>query len=265
MLALKVVLVLLAVVAVSAKEEEIAHKIEWGKVQGKMPSGNIWSSCSHCNSDTLCSEWCESTTGCQSVVWTENWKTCDGYDKVHVDLVVTASRPNAVYIFKQLSASPLPFNKFTPNHPPVLAQAINTQEAQVGVPFELEMDGHFSDTDGDRLTYSAKGLPMGLKVKDSLVFGQPRKDGRYKVTLSANDGKAFPTVMPPFWLVVKSEQGVLPPMLSDEEYAVLEAKRAANQKSHVLAKKVASRGKNGGKSKGKGKGKGKGHGKNKLF
>jgi hypothetical protein len=244
----------------------------WNSRLNVRPDGfNVYAACQECNEREECVEWCEDTEGCLSVSWSENWRTCEGYNEVEYVHFVESIAPNSYYMFKgDPSPSPVPkvvsFGKekaWVPNHPPTLAASINTQEGQVGQPFQLQIDGHFIDADSDPLTYAAKGLPSGLKLQGSAVTGIPKRDGRFKVSLTATDGKAYPASMPPFWLVIKSEDGRLPPMITDEEYAVLEAKREAHQGPDGKKKGSAKGTGKSGKSKGTTK-KGKGGGKIRL-
>lgn len=226
----------------------------WASVPDMQPDGmNVWDACSECDTMDDCKMWCDTAVGCESLSWSENWKTCQGYQEVQVDNLVAAVAPNSYYIFRGLpSPSPAAVvlsgsveKRFVPNHPPTLAASLNTQEAQVGQPFYVDLHGHFVDVDGDVLDYQTEGLPVGVKCADGTLQGTPKKEGRFKVTITAGDGKAYPAKMPPFWLVVKDSSGRLPPMLSEDDWAKTQEKKAAHQllkekAAHQVLKKLSS-------------------------
>ena len=73
------------------------------------------------------------------------------------------------------------------NAPPALTKP-GTQSSKVGQPASLQLIG--SDPKGDVLTYSATGLPPGLKLMASTgyVSGTPTASGSYLVTARVSDG-----------------------------------------------------------------------------
>ena len=73
------------------------------------------------------------------------------------------------------------------NAPPALTNP-GTQSSKVGQPASLQLIG--SDPKGDVLTYSATGLPPGLKLMASTgyVSGTPTTSGSYSVTARVSDG-----------------------------------------------------------------------------
>jgi len=73
------------------------------------------------------------------------------------------------------------------NAPPALTNP-GTQSSKVGQPASLQLVG--SDPKGDVLTYSATGLPPGLKLMASTgyVSGTPTASGSYLVTARVSDG-----------------------------------------------------------------------------
>ena len=73
------------------------------------------------------------------------------------------------------------------NAPPALTNP-GTQSSKVGQPASLQLIG--SDPKGDVLTYSATGLPPGLKLMASTgyVSGTPTASGSYLVTARVSDG-----------------------------------------------------------------------------
>jgi len=73
------------------------------------------------------------------------------------------------------------------NAPPALTHP-GTQSSKVGQPASLQLVG--SDPKGDVLTYSATGLPPGLKLMASTgyVSGTPTASGSYLVTARVSDG-----------------------------------------------------------------------------
>lgn len=79
-----------------------------------------------------------------------------------------------------------PFVWSITNQKPVLA-SVASQTVVVGAAFELQLRA----TDGDThvMTYSATGLPPGLKIRatDGLIYGTPTKGGAYSVRLTVSD------------------------------------------------------------------------------
>ncbi len=74
------------------------------------------------------------------------------------------------------------------NEAPVAA-GIADQSGDEGQPFALDLADHFSDADGDALSYSASGLPEGLTISASgVITGTPVADGAYPITVTASDG-----------------------------------------------------------------------------
>ncbi|WP_213879329.1 Ig-like domain-containing protein [Pseudomonas sp. dw_358] len=76
---------------------------------------------------------------------------------------------------------------------------VGTQAANDGAPVNIDTASHFSDAEGDTLTYSASGLPAGVSINpgtglitgtlgSSASAGGPTSNGVYSITVTANDG-----------------------------------------------------------------------------
>ncbi|WP_225783760.1 DUF5801 repeats-in-toxin domain-containing protein [Xenophilus sp. Marseille-Q4582] len=114
-----------------------------------------------------------------------------------------------------------------PNKPPV-AQEISDQtgtDAQSGI--DVDVSRFFGDPDGDRLSFTAAGLPPGLSIHPqtglitgtldrSASQGGPEGDGRYTVTITASDGRGGTVSQTFTWTV-----GNPPPSANDEQTATL--------------------------------------------
>ncbi|MFF7709138.1 Ig-like domain-containing protein [Pseudomonas sp. NPDC007930] len=84
------------------------------------------------------------------------------------------------------------------NDAPVLSSPFTPTSLNDGSTVNLDIAGHFSDQDGDTLTYSAVGLPAGLSITpaglitgtlgSSASQGGANHDGNYQVTLTVSDG-----------------------------------------------------------------------------
>jgi VCBS repeat-containing protein len=84
------------------------------------------------------------------------------------------------------------------NDAPVSATAIGTQAGTDNAAFNLSVASHFSDVDGDTLTFSASGLPAGLSIDASgNISGTlgtsastqgTNGTGQYSITVSVLDG-----------------------------------------------------------------------------
>lgn len=92
------------------------------------------------------------------------------------------------------------FAKQTENHAPV-ATTPAAQSGPMGLAASAQVTA--SDTDGDRLAYSASGLPPGLKISSTtgLIDGTPIKPGDYTVNVSVSDGKGLPATIAFQWTV----------------------------------------------------------------
>jgi len=242
---------------------ESTAAVSWGSVHGKKPSDSVFQSCTHCTSAPMCRSWCASIGGCKSVVWTAEWKTCDGYTDVFhenkLGELATAgySGVNVTYFFKNPpspSPSPASFLRqahpggkpgsggaaYEPNFRPTIAQIVGLQSGQIGVPFQFDLAPVFQDLNQDVLTYTVGGLPQGvhLNKKFGVLMGIPKKAGRYSVALTATDMKSPPVPLPPFWLIVSNTDGSLP------------SSTPANTGTTVLKTKKSKKGKDKKKSGG---------------
>lgn len=185
------------------------------------PSSDIYQSCWHCNDLAGCKKWCSGVSACRSVLWTEAWKTCEGYDRAYQkdDLFEDNSRhgANYTYFLKCPHPSNQPMPTIEDNVPPQIIEAVGLQEGQVGVPFVEDLSTNFDDKNFDTLSFIAIGLPKGVKVHANTgeLSGKPKQDGRFKVVVSATDGKSDPVALPPFWFVVRDENGNLPDPTKD--------------------------------------------------
>jgi hypothetical protein len=81
----------------------------------------------------------------------------------------------------------------TRNQPPVVVPpGIPDQQATQGTPFSLDVSVHFTDPDGDALTFSASGLPPSLSISAAgLISGTPTtadvRPTPIEVTVTARD------------------------------------------------------------------------------
>jgi hypothetical protein len=79
------------------------------------------------------------------------------------------------------------------NQPPeVVPPGIPDQQATQGAPFSLDVSVHFTDPDGDELTFSASGLPSSLSISATgLISGMPTtadtRQSPFEVTVTARD------------------------------------------------------------------------------
>lgn len=74
------------------------------------------------------------------------------------------------------------------NDTPVLVSAIGNHTGTESSAFSLNVASHFSDPDGDALTFSATGLPTGLSMDATgLISGMPSVAGASTVTVTAAD------------------------------------------------------------------------------
>jgi hypothetical protein len=75
------------------------------------------------------------------------------------------------------NATPVSASGFTTaaNNDPVLDTAEDDQEVTIGIYYSLDVSGNFSDPDGDTLTYTATGLPLGLTIDPvtGIISGTP--------------------------------------------------------------------------------------------
>ncbi|OYT86707.1 MAG: hypothetical protein CFE46_14695 [Burkholderiales bacterium PBB6] len=85
-----------------------------------------------------------------------------------------------------------------PNNAPNTVGALGAQAAADGAAISLATAGHFSDAEGDALTYSATGLPPGLAIDTAtgvitgtLASGASSAavDGVFTIIVTANDGR----------------------------------------------------------------------------
>ncbi|MGC9526009.1 MAG: choice-of-anchor I family protein [Limnospira sp.] len=77
------------------------------------------------------------------------------------------------------------------NSPPVVAETIPNQVATTNFGFGLDLGANFEDPDGDQLTYTASGLPAGLRLDGETggIIGSPVSAGTSTVTVTASDGE----------------------------------------------------------------------------
>jgi glycolate oxidase len=80
-----------------------------------------------------------------------------------------------------------------PNSPPVVGgSGIADQSAEVGTPFQLDLAALFTDSNGDRLTLTATGLPPSFALSGAVISGTPTAadlaGSPYNVTVRAEDG-----------------------------------------------------------------------------
>jgi len=201
--------------------ESQGEDFAWSSFISLKPSSDIYQSCWHCNNLAGCKKWCSGVSACRSVLWTEAWKTCEGYDRAYQkdDLFEDNSRhgANYTYFLKMPTPSNAPMLTIEDNVPPQIIEAVGVQEGQVGVPFVEDLSTNFDDKNFDTLSFIAIGLPKGVKVHANTgeMSGKPKQDGRFKVVVSATDGKSDPVSLPPFWFVVRDENGNLPDPTKD--------------------------------------------------
>src|SRR6185503_12146156 len=80
------------------------------------------------------------------------------------------------------------------NHP-------GNQTASVGGAVSLQIQA--SDANGDLLSYSASGLPVGLSIgsANGLITGTPTAPGSSSVTVTVNDGNTLPATTTFNWTI----------------------------------------------------------------
>jgi Putative Ig domain/RTX calcium-binding nonapeptide repeat (4 copies)/Cadherin-like domain len=114
------------------------------------------------------------------------------------------------------------------NDAPVLVSTLPDQASVDGKSFTVDLSGHFSDIDGDKLGYAASGLPAGLSidpvtgvitgtVDHSASQGGSLGTGIYAVTVTADDG-AGGTVSDQFQLTVTNPAPTLAPVADPAVY-----------------------------------------------
>lgn len=225
---------------------------EWQSFIALKPSSDIYQSCWHCNSLDECRAWCSGVSACRSVLWTDSWKTCEGYDKAYHkdDLFEDSSRfgANYTYFLKCPHPSHAPTPTLEDNVPPQIVKAVGAQEGQVGLPFVQDMSENFQDANYDTLSFIATGLPKGIKVHAHTgeVSGMPKQQGRYKVVVSATDGKSEPVSLPPYWFIVRDANGNMPDASTDVkdtmEAAVMLERSSGSGPHHKKKSKSKSKG-----------------------
>ncbi|GAB3644249.1 putative Ig domain-containing protein [Spirosoma arcticum] len=97
------------------------------------------------------------------------------------------------------------------NQAPVVANSIPAQSGTVGVGFNYTIPpGTFSDPNGDALTVSVAGLPVGLSASGSVISGTPSASGVSTVTVTATDPGSL-SVSTTFQLTINPASVVVPP------------------------------------------------------
>lgn len=80
---------------------------------------------------------------------------------------------------------------YTNNTPPVVDGDFPNASSLRGELIDINLANFFTDADGDSLTFTADGLPLGLTISDAgLITGSVAANvGSYSVTVIANDGR----------------------------------------------------------------------------
>jgi hypothetical protein len=78
------------------------------------------------------------------------------------------------------------------NAPTVVSPGLEDLVSLEGEPFSLDVAAAFTDPDGDRLTFTATGLPQSLSLDGAVLSGTPTQadglDSPFDVTVTADDG-----------------------------------------------------------------------------
>jgi VCBS repeat-containing protein len=107
------------------------------------------------------------------------------------------------------------------NDAPVLVSALADQASVDGKSFTVDLSGHFSDAEGDKLGYAVSGLPAGLSIDPvtgvisgtidhSASQGGSLGNGVYDITVTADDGNGG-TVADQFQLTITNPGPALAP------------------------------------------------------
>ena len=124
-----------------------------------------------------------SAPGVASVAVSGSVVTVTGVAKGTANVTVTASDPDG------LSAEQA-FEVTVPNRAPVATDSIPAQTVEVGDSVSVDLAGHFSDPDGDALTYAATSSAPGVAsvaVSGSVVTVTGVAKGTASVTVTASD------------------------------------------------------------------------------
>ena len=95
------------------------------------------------------------------------------------------------------------FQELNLENPPYVASAIPDRAITLNKEVEMDLSGNFADLNGDSISYSASGLPVGLNLDGStgIITGETSSSGIYTVTVTGtdNDGEvatSFELVVP---------------------------------------------------------------------
>ncbi len=81
------------------------------------------------------------------------------------------------------------WNALNLENPPYVVNAIPDRAITLNDEVEIDLSGNFADLNGDSISYSASGLPVGLNLDDStgIITGATSSEGTYTVTVTGTD------------------------------------------------------------------------------
>lgn len=110
------------------------------------------------------------------------------------------------------------------NTPPVVSAPVGAQQVQRGTAVNLDVSSHFSDANGDSLSFIASNLPQGLSMSpQGVITGTPSTVETQTVTVTVSDGQGGQIT---HTFTYQISEPPAPPVINDATYSVNE--NAAN-------------------------------------